>query len=52
MPQMSPLYWLLLMIFFSITLILFSTFNYSIKPLMKTNKKSKILVDYSILWKW
>nr|ARH53898.1 ATP synthase F0 subunit 8 [Lampyris noctiluca]QEL51285.1 ATP synthase F0 subunit 8 [Lampyris noctiluca] len=50
MPQMGPLNWLMLMIYFSMVFVMFNTliyttFNYSIK----TPKISKI---FKVNWKW
>nr|YP_010261323.1 ATP synthase F0 subunit 8 [Gomphus vulgatissimus]UIB40230.1 ATP synthase F0 subunit 8 [Gomphus vulgatissimus] len=53
MPQMAPMSWLLLFLFFTIMLILFNTINYylfipKIEP-SKTLESSKIL---NMTWKW
>nr|YP_009751198.1 ATP synthase F0 subunit 8 [Annamanum lunulatum]QIJ99756.1 ATP synthase F0 subunit 8 [Annamanum lunulatum] len=51
MPQMAPLSWLILMIFFILNFILFNiinyfTFFYNVKSL----SKNKISLTYN--WKW
>nr|QVM79273.1 ATP synthase F0 subunit 8 [Niphona lateraliplagiata] len=51
MPQMAPLSWLILFIFFLISFLLFNisnyfTFNYSTKK----TKLDKIFMKYN--WKW
>nr|QUB07166.1 ATP synthase F0 subunit 8 [Sagra femorata] len=51
MPQMSPLSWLILMMFFITTLMLVNTMNYfnvSYYP----NKYSMKNQNYYINWKW
>nr|YP_002229155.1 ATP synthase F0 subunit 8 [Polystoechotes punctata]ACH90004.1 ATP synthase F0 subunit 8 [Polystoechotes punctata] len=52
MPQMSPLYWWLLFIYFIVLLILFSILNYYIisynSPTPKTSSFSKMNLN----WKW
>nr|YP_009509555.1 ATP synthase F0 subunit 8 [Tubuca polita]AUN44972.1 ATP synthase F0 subunit 8 [Tubuca polita] len=41
MPQMAPLYWLVLFFFFLFSLLLFSTMNYFIKPFEKKDHSMK-----------
>nr|YP_009262395.1 ATP synthase F0 subunit 8 [Gramastacus insolitus]ANI86971.1 ATP synthase F0 subunit 8 [Gramastacus insolitus] len=52
MPQMSPLLWLNLYIFFLLSFLLFLIFNYF---LTQTDKKQKLLSNFSTNqkpWKW
>nr|AQM39905.1 ATP synthase F0 subunit 8 [Deflorita sp. ZJZ-2017] len=54
MPQMSPLWWFLLFLIFSSTLITFNLMNYFIilpQPLMEDPSKSS-LPHSSLVWKW
>nr|WIW75311.1 ATP synthase F0 subunit 8 [Mecostethus sp.] len=52
MPQMSPMMWLTLFIFFSITLIMFNQFNFfSFKPNMIKSIK-KTIKSKNMNWKW
>uniref|UniRef100_A0AAU8ASW8 ATP synthase F0 subunit 8 n=1 Tax=Pyrocoelia amplissima TaxID=370598 RepID=A0AAU8ASW8_9COLE len=50
MPQMGPLNWLMLMIYFSMILIMYNTFIYPMftyhTKKLKMNKMSKMI------WKW
>uniref|UniRef100_UPI0030E5D5ED ATP synthase F0 subunit 8 n=1 Tax=Tubuca alcocki TaxID=2083288 RepID=UPI0030E5D5ED len=41
MPQMAPLYWLMLFFFFLFSLFLFFTMNYFIKPFEKKDYTTK-----------
>nr|QIV24591.1 ATP synthase F0 subunit 8 [Bifidoprionus rufus] len=51
MPQMAPLNWLILMIFFVATFFIFNILNFfSFKYLVKKSSGSK--VKHSINWKW
>nr|WGU15868.1 ATP synthase F0 subunit 8 [Clephydroneura sp.] len=52
MPQMAPISWLMLMITFFTTMIMFNSMNYFsfIKQPSKTYKK--MLVTKSFNWKW
>nr|AXS65179.1 ATP synthase F0 subunit 8 [Coleoptera sp. 13 KM-2017] len=52
MPQMAPLNWLTLMIFFISILLMFNTLNYfSFNYLPKKNKTSEKKLK-TINWKW
>nr|AVN67939.1 ATP synthase F0 subunit 8 [Parcoblatta uhleriana] len=52
MPQMMPLSWLSLYIFFCLMLMLFNFMNYySHVPTSETSKKKKINIK-NINWKW
>nr|AML60300.1 ATP synthase F0 subunit 8 [Mesembrinella sp. ACMJ-2016] len=53
MPQMSPIYWLILFIIFTTAFIIFSTINYfSFNPCMpKSTLITKTLTN-SLNWKW
>nr|AFU50272.1 ATP synthase F0 subunit 8 [Stenurella nigra]ARH54666.1 ATP synthase F0 subunit 8 [Stenurella nigra] len=51
MPQMAPLNWLMLFIFFTLIFFLYNSLNYYIfnyKINLKSQKKNKI----SFYWKW
>nr|YP_009406917.1 ATP synthase F0 subunit 8 [Typhlatya pearsei]ASA39440.1 ATP synthase F0 subunit 8 [Typhlatya pearsei] len=52
MPQMAPLLWLNLFIFFSLSLILFFIFNYFLPPYFKTKPFFKHLKFKKLNWKW
>nr|QWZ46365.1 ATP synthase F0 subunit 8 [Pelecyphorus foveolatus] len=52
MPQMAPLNWLTLMMFFITVFMMFNmmnyySFNYSMKP-----KKSSTIKKFTANWKW
>nr|QUL60374.1 ATP synthase F0 subunit 8 [Mictyris thailandensis] len=50
MPQMAPIYWLLMFVFFLLTLILFLMLNFYIKPFKKMN--STLLLSKPIIKHW
>nr|YP_010284523.1 ATP synthase F0 subunit 8 [Nadezhdiella cantori]UKQ56266.1 ATP synthase F0 subunit 8 [Nadezhdiella cantori] len=51
MPQMAPLNWLILFIFFSIILIIFNSMNfYSFLYSTKKEKSKKSTLNFN--WKW
>uniref|UniRef100_UPI0030E07679 ATP synthase F0 subunit 8 n=1 Tax=Monochamus guttulatus TaxID=2079363 RepID=UPI0030E07679 len=51
MPQMAPLNWLMLFMFFILIFLLFNIMNYySYNYNIKISKKSKYLLTYN--WKW
>nr|QBF44132.1 ATP synthase F0 subunit 8 [Chaoborus sp. ZK-2019] len=53
MPQMAPMNWLILFIFFFSIFILFNFFNFYISIPQKNPKKSNYFYKTSILnWKW
>nr|YP_009349938.1 ATP synthase F0 subunit 8 [Kuwayamaea chinensis]AQM40112.1 ATP synthase F0 subunit 8 [Kuwayamaea chinensis] len=53
MPQMSPLWWLMMFIIFSITLILFTILNYfMIINLPTSSHESSSLQFKSMNWLW
>nr|YP_009175528.1 ATP synthase F0 subunit 8 [Ruidocollaris obscura]ALG66393.1 ATP synthase F0 subunit 8 [Ruidocollaris obscura] len=53
MPQMSPLWWFPLFFFFSITLILFSLFNYFININQSNTEYTSPLIKPQFLnWQW
>nr|ADB20197.1 ATP synthase F0 subunit 8 [Elimaea cheni] len=55
MPQMSPLWWLLLFITFSFTLIMFFLLNYFMiikTPFTSLKHTSKNLPFKSLTWMW
>nr|YP_010837725.1 ATP synthase F0 subunit 8 [Poecilimon cretensis]WGF19460.1 ATP synthase F0 subunit 8 [Poecilimon cretensis] len=55
MPQMSPLWWLLLFFIFSISLIFFSLINYFMiinEPSTSDEKSSFWLSHHPFNWKW
>nr|YP_009001910.1 ATP synthase F0 subunit 8 [Neochauliodes bowringi]AFB20492.1 ATP synthase F0 subunit 8 [Neochauliodes bowringi] len=52
MPQMAPLNWLILFIFFIMLFILFNIMNYFL-ILPKSNLHSSYnMKNYSLTWKW
>nr|WKU83745.1 ATP synthase F0 subunit 8 [Allograpta obliqua] len=53
MPQMAPISWLSLFIFFSIIFILFNVMNYFIYiPTSSKSKNFKKINTISMNWKW
>nr|YP_009383504.1 ATP synthase F0 subunit 8 [Helicana wuana]YP_010433466.1 ATP synthase F0 subunit 8 [Helicana japonica]APL97754.1 ATP synthase F0 subunit 8 [Helicana wuana]QBB87156.1 ATP synthase F0 subunit 8 [Helicana wuana]USW67965.1 ATP synthase F0 subunit 8 [Helicana japonica] len=53
MPQMAPIYWLFMFLFFLSSFFLFFMFNYFMKPFTKidfspTNKKSLISKSWKL----
>nr|NP_647565.1 ATP synthase F0 subunit 8 [Pyrocoelia rufa]AAM46706.1 ATP synthase F0 subunit 8 [Pyrocoelia rufa] len=50
MPQMSPLNWLMLMIYFSVILIMYNTLIYSV--FNYSNKYLKMNKMFKLTWKW
>nr|YP_009695390.1 ATP synthase F0 subunit 8 [Pyrocoelia praetexta]QEJ81620.1 ATP synthase F0 subunit 8 [Pyrocoelia praetexta] len=50
MPQMSPLNWFMLMIYFSMILIMYNTFIYSV--FIYSNKGLKLNKMFKLIWKW
>nr|YP_009112534.1 ATP synthase F0 subunit 8 [Paranephrops planifrons]CEK40184.1 ATP synthase F0 subunit 8 [Paranephrops planifrons] len=52
MPQMSPLFWLNLFIFFLLGFLLFIITNYFIKPPLKVLTLSENLINLEKTWKW
>nr|YP_009002492.1 ATP synthase F0 subunit 8 [Chaceon granulatus]BAO48248.1 ATPase8 [Chaceon granulatus] len=50
MPQMAPLMWLCLYIFFLLCLMLFMTTNHFIKPFEKIN--SEVMLSHSVQSPW
>nr|YP_009406995.1 ATP synthase F0 subunit 8 [Typhlopatsa pauliani]ASA39531.1 ATP synthase F0 subunit 8 [Typhlopatsa pauliani] len=52
MPQMSPLLWFNLFIFFSVTFMLFFIINYFLPPFTKTNLPTKMSKMKKLSWKW
>nr|ALO77009.1 ATP synthase F0 subunit 8 [Mordellidae sp. GENSP02] len=51
MPQMAPLNWLTLMIFFLLMFLLILTLNY-FSFQNKSSKAKSVLTSYKINWKW
>nr|YP_009142419.1 ATP synthase F0 subunit 8 [Platycnemis foliacea]AKH04371.1 ATP synthase F0 subunit 8 [Platycnemis foliacea] len=52
MPQMAPMSWLILFLFFSIMLIMFSTMNYyHYTPMIKKSEKTSFK-KLTMNWKW
>nr|UFZ13924.1 ATP synthase F0 subunit 8 [Protochauliodes sp.] len=52
MPQMAPINWLFLFMFFSMMLIIFNIMNYFlINPQISTNFYKNIKIN-SMNWKW
>nr|YP_010990290.1 ATP synthase F0 subunit 8 [Cricula andrei]WOW98274.1 ATP synthase F0 subunit 8 [Cricula andrei] len=55
MPQMMPINWMFLFIYFIIIFFTFNIMNYYIfnfQPLNKFNKKLNKKNNYNFLWKW
>nr|YP_010621009.1 ATP synthase F0 subunit 8 [Periplaneta japonica]WAX39392.1 ATP synthase F0 subunit 8 [Periplaneta japonica] len=52
MPQMMPLSWLMLFIFFSIMFMLFNFMNYFSYIPIKNNMKEKNMKNKISNWKW
>nr|YP_010249650.1 ATP synthase F0 subunit 8 [Nothochrysa sinica]QTT60767.1 ATP synthase F0 subunit 8 [Nothochrysa sinica] len=52
MPQMSPLNWWFLFIYFLIILVIFSIINYYIILYMSPLSKKNIFIKKSLNWKW
>nr|UFZ13885.1 ATP synthase F0 subunit 8 [Neochauliodes tamdaoensis] len=52
MPQMAPLSWLILFIFFTILFILFNIMNYFMAAPTPELMSSYNLKNYSLTWKW
>nr|YP_009349873.1 ATP synthase F0 subunit 8 [Pseudorhynchus crassiceps]AQM40021.1 ATP synthase F0 subunit 8 [Pseudorhynchus crassiceps] len=53
MPQMAPMSWLILFIMFSLTLILFSTMNYSYPNFSESMVESpEKTMHLALFWKW
>nr|YP_009132585.1 ATP synthase F0 subunit 8 [Nyssomyia umbratilis]AKA63227.1 ATP synthase F0 subunit 8 [Nyssomyia umbratilis] len=53
MPQMAPLMWLSLFIFFLLMYLLFNIMNYfSYITLSKTEENNKVLQKTDSTWKW
>nr|YP_008757598.1 ATP synthase F0 subunit 8 [Occasjapyx japonicus]AEV44863.1 ATP synthase F0 subunit 8 [Occasjapyx japonicus] len=52
MPQMSPLLWLILLIFFSLALISFNTMNFFALPKTPTESVQKETITQQKPWKW
>nr|QHZ87443.1 ATP synthase F0 subunit 8 [Anotogaster sieboldii] len=54
MPQMAPISWVILFLFFSITLILFNILNFylSTPDLNNTKKIGSTHMIKNIHWKW
>nr|ANJ70260.1 ATP synthase F0 subunit 8 [Hydroporus discretus] len=52
MPQMAPMNWLILYIFFSLTFIMFNFLNYYLFLINKKNNNTNKLLKKSFNWKW
>nr|YP_010166611.1 ATP synthase F0 subunit 8 [Hydroporus planus]ANJ70247.1 ATP synthase F0 subunit 8 [Hydroporus planus]QRV62702.1 ATP synthase F0 subunit 8 [Hydroporus planus] len=52
MPQMAPMNWLILYIFFSMTFIMFNFLNYYLFLINKKNNNINKLLKKSFNWKW
>nr|YP_010587278.1 ATP synthase F0 subunit 8 [Allobaccha apicalis]WAB45758.1 ATP synthase F0 subunit 8 [Allobaccha apicalis] len=53
MPQMAPISWLSLFIFFSLIFIMFNLMNYFIyTPLSSKSKNFNKIITNSMNWKW
>nr|YP_009653359.1 ATP synthase F0 subunit 8 [Gasterophilus haemorrhoidalis]YP_009653372.1 ATP synthase F0 subunit 8 [Gasterophilus inermis]QCG71491.1 ATP synthase F0 subunit 8 [Gasterophilus haemorrhoidalis]QCG71505.1 ATP synthase F0 subunit 8 [Gasterophilus inermis] len=53
MPQMAPISWLLMMIIFSVSFIIFNMMNYySFHPTMPKSSGPQKIKTSSFMWKW
>uniref|UniRef100_UPI0030034E93 ATP synthase F0 subunit 8 n=1 Tax=Gnathophyllum americanum TaxID=390955 RepID=UPI0030034E93 len=52
MPQMSPLLWMNLYVFFSITFLMIMIMLFFIKPPVKMKNITKIEKTFNPNWKW
>nr|QWZ46352.1 ATP synthase F0 subunit 8 [Pelecyphorus contortus] len=52
MPQMAPLNWLTLMIFFIMVFSMFNIMNYYSFTYMIEPKKHKMMKKFKMNWKW
>nr|YP_009407060.1 ATP synthase F0 subunit 8 [Stygiocaris stylifera]ASA39609.1 ATP synthase F0 subunit 8 [Stygiocaris stylifera] len=52
MPQMAPLFWLNLFIFFSVSFMLFLIMNYFLPPFSKTKPITLPTKSKKLYWKW
>nr|YP_009159467.1 ATP synthase F0 subunit 8 [Paratya australiensis]AKQ09512.1 ATP synthase F0 subunit 8 [Paratya australiensis] len=52
MPQMAPLLWLNLFIFFSISFMFFLILNYFLKTPHKMESPSSDVMSPNLNWKW
>nr|YP_009050544.1 ATP synthase F0 subunit 8 [Dysmicohermes ingens]AIG24333.1 ATP synthase F0 subunit 8 [Dysmicohermes ingens] len=52
MPQMAPINWLMLFMFFSLMLIFFNILNYFIINPMPINEFNKSIFSQTMNWKW
>nr|YP_009406943.1 ATP synthase F0 subunit 8 [Typhlatya galapagensis]ASA39466.1 ATP synthase F0 subunit 8 [Typhlatya galapagensis] len=52
MPQMAPLMWFNLFVFFSVTLILFFIMNHFLKPYYKIHLPTLAIKFKKLNWKW
>nr|YP_009485872.1 ATP synthase F0 subunit 8 [Paroster macrosturtensis]AVZ66450.1 ATP synthase F0 subunit 8 [Paroster macrosturtensis] len=52
MPQMAPMNWLFLYLFFSMMFILFNFMNFYIFLIKKNNLTIKFMPMKSMNWKW
>nr|QTC08204.1 ATP synthase F0 subunit 8 [Parachauliodes yanbaru] len=52
MPQMAPLNWLILFMFFTILFMIFNIMNYYIYTPSLTSFPKINLKNYSLTWKW
>nr|UFZ13846.1 ATP synthase F0 subunit 8 [Neochauliodes fraternus] len=52
MPQMAPLNWLILFIFFIILFIMFNIMNYFMISPTPDSSSSQNLKNFPLTWKW
>nr|QIZ74897.1 ATP synthase F0 subunit 8 [Neilupotamon papilionaceum] len=52
MPQMAPIFWLSLLMFFLFSFMLFFTLNYFIKPFKVFSPLALSHTLLTYLWKW
>nr|YP_010564478.1 ATP synthase F0 subunit 8 [Pisidia serratifrons]UZA47094.1 ATP synthase F0 subunit 8 [Pisidia serratifrons] len=52
MPQAAPIYWLFMLVFFSISFLFFIILNYFMKSSEKMNLKKNLFSTSKKNWKW
>nr|YP_009369708.1 ATP synthase F0 subunit 8 [Pseudophyllus titan]ARO46864.1 ATP synthase F0 subunit 8 [Pseudophyllus titan] len=53
MPQMKPMNWMTLFLFFTMMLLLLTFMNFSImKKIPKHNQQTQLINPYLFTWKW
>nr|YP_010586228.1 ATP synthase F0 subunit 8 [Himalopsyche eos]UZZ43990.1 ATP synthase F0 subunit 8 [Himalopsyche eos] len=52
MPQMMPMNWIMLFLFFIIIFIMFNMMNFCLINYNFSNLKSKNIIKFPMNWKW